>query len=83
MKASDPKKLHDNLLRDLADLKLARIAATYQEVLDEAARNGSSCLEVLATLATALIDRLMHHEEALVIEGESYRTRDKTSDPET
>ena len=53
MKPSDPKKLHENLLRDLADLKLARIAATYQEVLDEAARNGSSCLEVLATLIAA------------------------------
>jgi DNA replication protein DnaC len=32
------------------------------------------------TLATALIDRLMHHGEALVIEGESYRTHDKSSD---
>jgi DNA replication protein DnaC len=28
-------------------------------------------------LATAIIDRLMHHGEALVIQGESYRTRDK------
>ena len=35
------------------------------------------------TLATALIDRLMHHGEALVIEGESYRTHDKSSDCQT
>ena len=32
------------------------------------------------TLATALIDRLMYHGEALVIQGDSYRMRDKDSD---
>jgi DNA replication protein DnaC len=53
MKSSEPKKLHENLLRDLADLKLSRIAQTYKEVLDDAARNGSSTLEVLATLIAA------------------------------
>src|SRR5271169_3933253 len=36
--------------RDLADLKLLEIAQHYREVLDEAARKGSSMLEVLATL---------------------------------
>ena len=36
--------------RDLADLKLLEIAKHYREVLDEAARKGSSMLEVLATL---------------------------------
>jgi len=41
---------HERLLRDLADLKLHRIAEMYQEVLDEAARKGTSMLEVLATL---------------------------------
>ena len=29
---------HERLLRDLADLKLHRIAEMYQEVLNEAAR---------------------------------------------
>ena len=38
------------LERDLADLKLLEIAKCYREVLDEAARKGSSMLEVLATL---------------------------------
>ena len=28
------------------------------------------------TLATAMIDRLMHHGEAIVIQGESYRSKD-------
>src|SRR5271157_5080717 len=36
--------------RDLAELKLPEIAKSYREVLDEAARKGSSMLEVLATL---------------------------------
>lgn len=37
--------------RDLADLKLLEIAQHYREVLDDAARQGSSLLEVLATLS--------------------------------
>src|SRR6202795_4723282 len=36
--------------RDLAELKLLEIPQHYREVLDEAARKGSSMLEVLATL---------------------------------
>jgi len=36
--------------RDLAELKLPEIAKNYREVLDEAARKGTSMLEVLATL---------------------------------
>jgi len=52
---AQPDKLPDKLLptqldRDLVDLKLLEIAACYREVLDEAARKGSSMLEVLATL---------------------------------
>ena len=33
----------EKLLADLAELKLHRIAAMYQEVLDEAARKGVPC----------------------------------------
>jgi DNA replication protein DnaC len=43
-------KAHEKLLRDLATLKLSRIAEIYREVLDEAARKNSSMLEVLSTL---------------------------------
>jgi DNA replication protein DnaC len=32
------------------------------------------------TLATALIDRLMHHGEGIVIQGDSYRMKDKDPD---
>jgi DNA replication protein DnaC len=42
--------LQARLDRDLAELKLAEIARSYREVLDDAARKGSSMLEVLATL---------------------------------
>ena len=42
--------LQARLDRDLADLKLLEIAKSYREVLDEAARKGSSLLEVLAIL---------------------------------
>src|SRR5258708_2453876 len=42
--------LQAQLDRDLAELKLLEIAKSYREVLDEAARKGSSFLEVLAIL---------------------------------
>jgi DNA replication protein DnaC len=44
-------RLHEQLLRDLAELRLTQMAATYREVLDEAARKNTSMLEVLAGLA--------------------------------
>ena len=34
---------HEKLLSELAELKLHRIAEVYQEILNEAARKGSSC----------------------------------------
>ena len=49
---STPQR-HEQLLRDLAELKLHRIAELYQEVLDEAARKQSSMLDVLAGLIGA------------------------------
>ena len=44
-------------------------------------RERGKILDVDNTLATALIDRLMHHEEGIVIQGDSYRMKDK--DPES
>ncbi len=43
-------KRHERLLRDLTVLKLSRIAETYREILDEAARKNTPTLEVLSTL---------------------------------
>lgn len=54
---------HEKLLRDLAALRLSRIAEIYREVLDEAARKNSSMLDVLSTLiaeeAVARSDRAL------------------------
>jgi DNA replication protein DnaC len=50
---SDSKQFHQQLLKDLAELRLTHIAETYREVLDEAARKNASALQVLATLLAA------------------------------
>jgi DNA replication protein DnaC len=51
--SAPPPRFHDLLEQHLAELKLTRIAETYRAVLDEAARQNSSPLEVLATLINA------------------------------
>ena len=43
-------------------------------------RERGKILDVDNTLATALIDRLMHHGEEIVIQGDSYRMKDKEPD---
>ena len=50
---------------------------------NRAFREWGTLFDVDNTLATALIDRLMHHGEALLIKGDSYRMKDKDnpSDP--
>jgi DNA replication protein DnaC len=51
--ATDPHRIHELLQQDLAELKLAKIAEIYREVLDDAARKNTSMLEVLAALFSA------------------------------
>ena len=46
-------KLHELLLQTLIELNLTQIAASYREILDEAARRNSSVLEVLSSLVAA------------------------------
>ena len=58
------------------------VAARYETgsivlTTNRAFREWGTLFDVDNTLATALIDRLMHHGEALVIKGDSYRMRDK------
>lgn len=43
-------------------------------------KDWGAIFDVDNTLATALIDRLMHHGEAIVIRGDSYRMKDKKTD---
>ena len=68
-----------------ADLLFQVVAARYETgsiVLstNRPFREWGTLFDVDNTLATALIDRLMHHGEAIVIQGDSYRMRDKDSD---
>jgi DNA replication protein DnaC len=44
-------------------------------------REWGKIFDVDNTLATAMIDRLMHHGEALVIHGKSYRTNEDNEEP--
>jgi DNA replication protein DnaC len=69
-----------------ADLLFQVVAARYEAgsivlTTNRAFREWGALFDVDNTLATALIDRLMHHGEALVIRGDSYRMKDKDSDP--
>ena len=55
--------LQARLDRDLAELKLPVIVKSYREVLDEAARKGSSFLEILAILIG--MEQAAHEQRAL------------------
>jgi DNA replication protein DnaC len=62
-----------------ADLMFQVIAARYEcgsivITTNRMFRDWGKIFDVDNTLATAMIDRLMHHGEAIVIEGKSYRT---------
>jgi len=69
-----------------ADLLFQVVAARYETgsivlTTNRPFREWGTLFDMDNTLATALIDRLMHHGEAIVIQGESYRMRGKDSDP--
>jgi len=65
-----------------ADLLFQVVAARYEAgsvvmTTNRAFKDWGTILDVDNTLATALIDRLMHHGEAIVIQGGSYRMKDR------
>ena len=68
-----------------ADLLFQVVAARYEVgsiviTTNRPFREWGKILDVDNTLATALIDRLMHHGEGIVIQGDSYRMKDKDPD---
>ena len=68
-----------------ADLLFQVVAARYETgsivlTTNRPFREWGALFDVDNTLATALIDRLMHHGEAIVIQGASYRMKDKDPD---
>jgi DNA replication protein DnaC len=65
-----------------ADLMFQVVAARYEFgsiviTTNRAFRDWGKIFDVDNTLATAMIDRLMHHGEAIVIQGDSYRLKDR------
>ena len=71
-----------------ADLMFQVVAARYESgsiviSTNRAFRDWGKIFDVDNTLATAMIDRLMHHGEAYVIRGESYRMKDKDDNTDT
>lgn len=68
-----------------ADLLFQVVAARYETgsivvSTNRAFRDWGAIFDVDNTLATAMIDRLMHHGEAIVIRGDSYRMKDKPTE---
>lgn len=68
-----------------ADLLFQVVAARYETgsivlTTNRAFRDWGKILDADTTLATALIDRLMHHGDAIVIRGTSYRMRGQEPD---
>jgi DNA replication protein DnaC len=68
-----------------ADLLFQVVAARYEVgsivlTTNRPFKDWGNLFDVDNTLATALIDRLMHHGEAIVIQGDSYRMKDKGTD---
>jgi DNA replication protein DnaC len=62
-----------------ADLMFQVVAARYEcgsivLTTNRIFREWGKIFDVDNTLATAMIDRLMHHGEAILIDGKSYRT---------
>ena len=68
-----------------ADLLFQVVAARYEVgsiviTTNRPFREWGKIFDVDNTLATAMIDRLMHHGEGIVIQGDSYRMRGKDPD---
>ena len=69
----------------VADLFFQVVAARYEVgsiviTTNRPFREWGKLFDVDNTLATALIDRLMHHGEGIVIQGDSFRMKDKNPD---
>ena len=68
-----------------ADLLFQVVATRYEcgsivISTNRAFRDWGTIFDVDNTLATAMIERLMHHGEAIVIRGDSYRMKDKPTE---
>ena len=65
-----------------ADLMFQVVAARYEQgsiviTTNRPFKDWDAIFDVDKTLASAMIDRLMHHGDALIIQGRSYRVKDR------
>jgi DNA replication protein DnaC len=69
-----------------ADLLFQMISGRYEKgstliTTNQAYKNWLRLFNNDATLTSAVLDRLLHHAETVVIEGKSYRLKDQIDDP--
>lgn len=69
-----------------ADLLFQVISARYERsstiiTTNKAYKDWASIFNNDATLTSAMLDRILHHAETIVIEGRSYRMKDRIEDP--
>jgi DNA replication protein DnaC len=69
----------------VADLLLQVVAARYEIgwiviITNRSFKEWGTLFDEDITLATALIDRLMHHREPIVVQVDSFRMKDKGRD---
>lgn len=65
-----------------ADLMFQVVAARYETgsiviTTNRSFKDWGTIFDIDTTLASAIIDRLMHHGEPIIIEGKSYRVKDR------
>jgi DNA replication protein DnaC len=70
-----------------ADLLFQIISGRYEKAstvitTNQAYKHWARIFNNDATITSAVLDRLLHHNETVVIEGKSYRTKDKIEDPD-
>ena len=68
------------MARQLSCHNYREVSKSIVVTTNRAFKDWGAILDVDNTLATALIDRLMHHGEAIVIKGDSYRMKDRNAD---
>jgi DNA replication protein DnaC len=69
-----------------ADLLFQIISGRYEKgstviTTNQAFKNWSRIFNNDATITSAVLDRLLHHAETIVLEGKSYRMKDQIEDP--
>ena len=79
------KTAKDNL-GELCDLLFQIISGRYEKAstiitTNQIYKHWARIFNNDATLTSAVLDRLLHHAETVIVEGRSYRTKDRNEEP--